>query len=199
MGFEIPLLDQIISFQDIIELTDEQRAIILEVSKNKTFEQWIDIESGVKIPLHPEQRETVLRLKNGLVAAKDKRELVKGDTIIFTRHARERIAVRVDKFSKEAPPTFESILLVVQLVIESDFVDDHAEWKGYPKLAYTLVHTGYGEKFKITVSFEMVDQEHIKVITVSNEHISELTASLMELPEISDKLREFKRSLLGLD
>ena len=199
MGFEIPLLDQTIHFQDIIELTDAQRAIILEVSKDKSFEQWIALDTGLKIRLTSEQREAIMRLKNDLVASKDKRELLKGNTIVFTRHARERIAVRVDKLPKEAPPTFDSILLVIQLVIESDVVDGQAEWKGYPNLAYTLMHTGYEEKFKITVSFEMIDHEHIKVITVSNEHISELATSLMELPEIGDKLKEFKRRLLGND
>lgn len=107
--------------------------------------------------------------------------------------------VRVDKLPKGTLPTFDSILLVIQLVIESDIVDHQAEWKGFTNLTYTLIHTGYGEKFKISVSFEMVDREHIKVITVTNEHISELTTSLMDTPEIRNKLRVFQRELLGLD
>lgn len=199
MSFKIPLCDQIIHFKDIVNLTDAQQSIILEASPSKTFEEWMMLDKGLKIQLTIEQRDTVLKLKNGLVASKDSRELVKGDIIIFSRHARERIAVRVDKLPKGTPPTFDSILLVIQLVIESDIVDHQAEWKGFANLAYTLIHTGYGEKFKISVSFEMVDREHIKVITVTNEHISELTTSLMDTPEIRNKLRVFKRELLGLD
>ncbi|WP_149096119.1 hypothetical protein [Paenibacillus terrae] len=199
MSFEIPLRDQTIHFLDIVNLTDAQQTVILEASPSKTFEEWMMLDKGLKIQLTIEQRETVLRLKNGLVASKDNRELVKGDIIIFSRYARERIAVRVDKLPKEAPPTFDSILLVIQLVIESDIVDHQAEWKGFTNLAYTLIHAGYGEKFKITVSFEMVDREHIKVITVTNEHISKLTTSLMDLPEIGDKLRAFKQELGGMD
>lgn len=161
MSFKIPLCDQIIHFKDIVNLTDAQQSIILEASPSKTFEEWMMLDKGLKIQLTIEQRDTVLKLKNGLVASKDSRELVKGDI--------------------------------------SDIVDHQAAWKGFANLAYTLIHTGYGEKFKISVSFEMVDREHIKVITVTNEHISELTTSLMDTPEIRNKLRVFKRELLGLD
>jgi len=121
--------------------------------------------------------------------------LIKEDTIVFTPHARERIAVRVDKVSKDTPPSVESVLLVIQLVIDSDKVDDNAEWKGFTNLTYTLCHTEYDERFKVTVSFEMIDRERIRVITVSNDHILELTNSLMDNPEIMRKLQEFKKKL----
>ena|GEM_PF-2822757 len=121
--------------------------------------------------------------------------MIKEDTIVFTPHARERIAVRVDKVSKDTPPSVESVLLVIQLVIDSDKVDDNAEWKGFTNLTYTLCHTEYDERFKVTVSFEMIDRERIRVITVSNDHILELTNSLMDNPEIMRKLQEFKKKL----
>lgn len=197
MSFEIPLRDQTIRFRDIIHLTDEQRATILEYSKEKSLHQWIESDTGIKITLNNDQKDTVLLQKNALIASRDERALLKDKTIIISQHASARIAVRIDKFSQGSPPSLDSILLVVQLVIESDIVDDKAEWKGYENLAYTLFHTGYGERFKITVSFEMIDHEHVKVITVSNEHISELTTSLMDLPEIGDKLQELKRRLMG--
>lgn len=195
MAFEILLADRKIIFQDIIELSEEQQKYILEVSDSKTQDEWFSLDTGIKIPIDPEQQAEIIEFKNGLVSDKDSRDLIKNDTIIFTRHARERIAVRVDKVSKVAPPSVNSILLVIQLVIDSDAVDEQAEWKGYTNLAYTLCHTEYDERFKVTVSFEILDQERIRVITVSNDHIHDLTSSLMDNPVIMSKLQEFKNRL----
>lgn len=195
VNFEIPLADRNIIFQDIIELSTEQQKYILEVSGKRTQCEWLSLDKGIKIPIDSKQQAEIITLKNGLVSGKDKLKLIKDNTIVFTQHARERIAVRVDRVSKDAPPSVESILLVIQLVIDSDVVGEEAEWKGYTNLAYTLYHTEYDERFKVTVSFEMLDQERIRVITVSNDHIHELTSSLMDKPEIKSKLQEFKKKL----
>lgn len=153
------------------------------------------MEKGIKIPISDEQRTQVIAFKNGLVDGKDKRDLIKDDTIVFTQHARERIAVRVSKVSKDAPPSVESILLVVQLVIDSDVVEKEAEWKGFTNLTYTLYHSKYDELFKVTVSFDTINHEKIRVITVSNDHIHKLTTSLADNPEMAMKLEEFKKRL----
>jgi hypothetical protein len=104
--------------------------------------------------------------------------------------------MRLDKVDPARPPRTESILLIIRLVIESDIVDDTAEWKGHQNLVYTLIHNRYNEKFKISVSFEVIDNKQIKVITVSNEHIDELTEKIGNHPEIRRELEVLKEQLL---
>lgn len=195
MSFQIHLADRSIQFEDIIELNSEQQNNIHELSLKRTQSEWIALEKGIKIHMSHEQRTQVIAFKNGLIAGKNNRDLIKDDTIVFTQHAKERIAVRVSKMSKEAPPSAESILLVIQLVIDSDVVEKEAEWKGFTNLTYTLYHTEYDERFKVTVSFDTFNDEKIRVITVSNDHIHELTASIADNPEMAMKLDEFKRQL----
>ncbi|MCD1258170.1 hypothetical protein B5M42_004865 [Paenibacillus athensensis] len=195
MSFKVYLADRVIEFQDIIELNAKQQNYIHQVSSNRTQSEWIALDKGIKIPLDSSQQTEIISLKNSLVAGKDRRDLIRDDTIVFTQHARERIAVRVDKATESTPPSVDSVLLVIQLVIDSDRVDAHAEWKGFTNLTYTLYHTEYDERFKITVSFEMINRERIRVITVSNEHIVELTKSLRDNPEMMEKLQEFKKKL----
>ncbi|THF80827.1 hypothetical protein [Cohnella fermenti] len=172
MRFQIHLADCMIEFEDVIQLSVEQQNLIHDVSQTRTQSDWFALEKGLKIPVDSAQQLEIITLKNGLVSGKDKRDLMKSDTIMFTRHSRERIAVRVNHVSKHGPPSIESLL------------------------TYTLYHSIYNERFKVAVSFEMMDQERIRVITVSNDHIQELTTSLMDEPEIKRKLEEFKKRLL---
>lgn len=197
MGFQftIPMKDQDIEFMDVIDLSVEQQELIINDSSYRTMEEWRNEETGIKIPLENWQQDAVLAHKNLLVEAKEERALLKDRTIIFTKHSKDRVALRVEKVQVGRPPKLESLLLVIRLVIESNVVDKQAEWKGHKNLVYTLLHTGLGERFKISISFETIGTENIKVITVSNEHINELTAKLIEQDNIRESLEQLKKRL----
>jgi hypothetical protein len=196
-SFEIPMKDQKINFEDIIDLSEDQVDLIVKAAPGRSMSEWITLEKGcVKIPLEKWQQKTVLAHKGMLVENKDEAKLLKDETVIFTKHAKSRVALRVEKVDRNRPPKPESLLLIIKLVIESEVVDDEAEWKGHTNLVYTLIHEGYGERFKISVTFEKVDDEHMKVITVSNEHIDELTEKIGNLPEIRKGLEELKKRLV---
>lgn len=198
MSFEIKMKDdQVIKFRDIITLSDTQRVLITDVSFTKTFEEWVLTKTGVKIPLEEKQMTKIINQKNLLISSKSERALLKNRTIIFSKHALSRIALRVDGLTMDDQPSLDSMLLIITLVIESNIVDKYAEWKGFENLAYTLIHSRLKEKFKITVSFEVIDNDLLRVITISNEHIQKLTVTLMESPEISQKLAELKKKLFS--
>lgn len=192
MGFEIQMKDQKVVFRDVINLFEDQRKIIVSSAPLRTMAEWRKCQTGLKIPLNEPQRERILQHKNGLVSNKDEHTLLKDRTIVFSDHSRRRIAMRVEGVDSNRPPKLDSILLVIKLVMESDVVDDEAEWKGHQSLVYTLIHKAYGERFKVCVTFEMIRNEHMKVITISNEHIDQLVTSLSEFPVIQQALTEMK-------
>lgn len=194
-SFRVSLRDQILIFEDIIDLSKEQQDHIVKAAQKRTMSEWRNLEEGIKIPLEHWQREEVLAHKNMLVENKDEEKLLQEETIIFTRHAKARLAMRVDKVDPSRPPKPESLLLIIKLVIESDVVDEDAEWKGHANLVYTLIHNEYRERFRISISFEKIYDENIKVITVSNQHIDELTKKLGDKPEIRAELEALMQRL----
>lgn len=188
--------DQKVGFQDIIELSEEQQAIIVSSAPQKTMAEWRKNQIGVKIPLNEHQQQLVLKYKNDLISGRDERTLLKDKTIIFSDHSQQRIAMRVEGVDPSRPPKVESILLVIELLMESDVVDNVAEWKGHKNLIYTLIHNKYDERFRVCVTFEKIGTKHMKVITVSNQHIDQLVASLGEIPSVQEALAKMMRRIV---
>ncbi|KAA0547420.1 hypothetical protein FZW96_11195 [Bacillus sp. BGMRC 2118] len=198
MKHKIKSKDRVITIDDIIDLNTEQLDKISSFASQFNAQEIIDLESGVKISLQKWQREIVLAHKNSLLENQDERALLKEGTVTFTKHARARVAVRVDKMSSESiPPSLDSVLLVVRLVIDSEIVDEDAEWKGKSNLVYTLLHTYLKEEFKVSVSFERFGNETIKVITVCNDHIGKLTQKLSQDTKIRQQLEDFKARIIS--
>jgi hypothetical protein len=196
MKFDIKMKNKKITFEDIIDLTDEQQETIKEYAKNFNSKEILDSESGVKIELENYQREIVLAQKNSLLGVKDETALLTKGTITFTKHAKARIAVRVCKFDTQQEPSLDSILLIIRLVIDSEVVDKSAEWKGRNNLVFTLIHSYLHEEFKVSVSFENRGSEILKVITVTNDHIDQLYTKLLDNHEMMEKLKGFKERVL---
>lgn len=126
-NFKIQLKDKSIYFQDIFDLLDEQKEIILKESFKKTFVEWNDLETGLKNPLENWQQTIVLAQKNNLIENKDEKVLMKERTIIFSKHAKRRIAVRIENIDPDNIPKPESLLLIIKLVIESNEVSKKGE------------------------------------------------------------------------
>jgi hypothetical protein len=187
--------DKTVTYDDVIDLSVEQRELITTLAKSRTAKEWYQSESGVKIPLEDSQKEIVIANKNTLIEAKDERRLIDEQIIVFTQHSRDRIALRVDKTDPTVAPSLDSIILIVKLIIESEELDDMAEWKGKKNLVYTLLHKEYDERFKISISFEKIGTDYIKVITVSNEHIKELSTRLSAIPKVRESLDKMRASL----
>lgn len=195
MSFDIQLKDESFQFNDIIELNETQKQLIHNISSTKTYLEWQEEKTGIKVPLLESQKKTIFEQKNAIVSNKDESAIEKDGTIVFSKHARERIAVRVDKLNAGAPPTRDSLLLIIVLVMQSELVDNNGEWKGFTNLSYTLIHRHLNEEFKITVSFEIINGNHLKVITISNDHIDKLSIKLIQNPEIIEKLNELRKRL----
>lgn len=196
MSFTIEMKDRTLVFEDVIDLTEAQRRHIVSSAALRTPLEWRNQKSGLKIQLQKHQRQRVLAYKNSLVGGHDERSVLREQIIIFTTHAKERIALRVDRVDPRRPPKLESLLFVIKLIIESDAVLEKAEWKGNRNLVYTLYHKGYGETYKVSMSFETIGKQHMKVITVSNESVDRLTAAIQDHPHLQAELAEMKRRLL---
>jgi hypothetical protein len=165
--------DTSIVFKDIIDLTEEQIALILSQAETKTAEEWIDPETkGIKIRLTPGQKADVLACKNSLVDGHTAQTLRDSNRIRFTDHGLKRIALRIDG---GAPfPRLKSLTGMVDLVINSTKLAKNAEWRGNGSLSYNFTGEYDGKACTVSIVFE----GPMLIITVTTDEPSPATARL---------------------
>ncbi|WP_378107341.1 hypothetical protein [Cohnella cellulosilytica] len=146
-------MDEKILFDDIIDLTPKQIALILKESPKKTQKQWFSEDSkGIKIPLSDKQRTDVLNHRKKLVSGQTKEQLVANKRVRLTEHFIRRVALRID--GSKAFPSKESLYGMIEIAINSKKLAKNAEWKGYGGLSYNFKGAHRGEECTVSVTFE---------------------------------------------
>lgn len=152
LAVKIQLRDTEIVFEDIVELTEEQLQLILSKAKYKTEKQWLNPDTkGVKIRLSPEQKTAVLDYKNQMVNGHTAETLLGHRLLRFTDHGLKRIAARIDR---DAFPSERALLGMANVVIQSQDVENDAEWRGYGSLSYNLNGEYDGKACTVSVVFD---------------------------------------------
>lgn len=183
--------DTTIVFNDIIDLTDDQIALILSQAEKKTLDEWLDPDTkGVKIPLSPNQRTNVLSHKNKLVDGHTSQTLRSTRRIRFTQHFLDRVALRID--GGAVFPSQQSLTGMVDLVISSNDLEKNAEWRGYGGLSYSFTGEYNGKPCSVAVTFE----GHMMLITVTTKGPSPTTTRISNL--IPDEKWARIRDIVGV-
>ncbi|MBU7317777.1 hypothetical protein [Paenibacillus oleatilyticus] len=175
MAVKIQLRDTEIVFDDIVELTDEQLQLIISTAKSKTEKQWLNPDTrGIKIRLSPEQKASVLGYKNQLVNGHTPQTLIDHQLLRFTDHGLKRIAARIDR---DAFPSERALLGIADIVIQSQKIENDAEWRGYGCLSYNLNGEYNGKTCTVSIVFD----GPILVITVITDEPNPTTYTMSAL------------------
>lgn|GEM_PF-3099583 len=140
-------------FDDIIDLTAEQIALILRQAVRKTEEQWLDPETkGVKVPLSVDQRAEVIAHRDRLVGGQTRQQLIDNRRVRFTQHFLDRVALRID--DGRAFPLESSLAGMVDIIMGSTDLAKNAEWRGYGGLSYNFNGVYNSEPCSVAVTFD---------------------------------------------
>lgn len=189
-AFKIIFKDnQIIVFNDIIVLSQEQQDKILDYALNEVQDELKSKKTGYKIELNDDQIRKAIDTKNIITGDKSESELYNSNIIQFEGHSVERIIKRVG--NTDSIFTFMDLIRKIK---EADFIHHKAEWKGFPRLSYTYMKEGDADKYKFTLAF-IKGGSTIKVVTVSNINIDEMDYRVTENEETLQRLLQFKEKL----
>lgn len=159
--------------QDIIELQDEQVNIIKKESIKKTENGWKKTKSGVKVKLTEDQKKVVLKCKNDILKPGGQtltpQELFDYQIVDFREHSLERVSERIEGNPRSVPDE-KTLFEIIQVLIDSERIADHFEWKGYPGLAFKFL--GYNLEFQeIGIVCGLSPESDVLVITIVVENL----------------------------
>jgi len=193
--FPIAMADKTIHFRDIFKLSDAQKRKIIDTAPQDTQRGWRNRDTGIKVELEDDQPDHVLNEKNTRTIGKDEITLYDENIVELTKHARERISERIDgRADKNRRPKSESMYKIISLIKESDMVHPEAEWKGHPRLTYTVTYSKE-ERFDISISFRKRGHKQVVVVTVTDD-LQPLKEQIMDKPGMMEQLEAFKLALL---
>jgi hypothetical protein len=194
--FSVQFINKTLTVNDILRYSTEQIRILREYSANKKIEDVIKLASGKKVPLRkPLQINQILSHKATIFVSNDY-DLLKNNIILFEGHVIDRILLRVEN-SGLIIPREDVVISLVGKLRDTDDVDENAEFKGYPTLAFTLFKKADKEKFRISISFKSSGKK-IKAVTLTNINIDKLVAKVKDsLPNKKvAELEDFKAKLI---
>ncbi|HHT7061365.1 TPA: hypothetical protein ACTZ5S_003769 [Bacillus cereus] len=151
---------------------------------------------GIKVRLHPLQRQAILDYKNELVSQfRDADDFLDSGALQIYPHGKERIQERVEGKDIEktiltnSPLDPDAYLDIAQAIMDSQTVEKDAHWKAYPFLTYSFTHNIGQSLYTISVNF----QNGIIVVTVFPKH--KVGFNMMNHSENTMKLEALKQRL----
>lgn len=163
MSNKITLKDIEFEFDDIIKLTKFQLNKINKKSHTKSFDEWDGSKNGIKIKLIDEQVKKILEEKNNLLLNKTI-EQIKKKIVRFDKHASEQISIRLEGKREKGVAEEETIERVIELLKNTEKVNNKATWKGEDQLRYGFFIDYFEIKSEVIVNFDK--KKKMLIITV---------------------------------
>lgn len=153
--------------QNVIEFTESQKNEIQALAIQKTQEEWMGMQSGEKFNLSDIQKAQVLKYKDEFFEGLTAEEVMREQLIEFMGHALERIDERFEKkdFSSVVLEEPETVLKLVQVLMDAQEVGDTFEWKGYPTITFAFRGLDFSIVFEKIIIIATFDDEESLVIT----------------------------------
>jgi hypothetical protein len=182
----------IITFRDVIVLTESQKKQILNIASNYTRNELLYDTKGFDLEdFTLEQQQSIILTKNEMVFNKTPKQLLERNVIAFSKHALERLLER------EGSNSLKKQFKIIYKIIESDSVLK-AQYKGNSSLTYTLAKNKDKEGYKIPINFKWMNGERqILTVTITRKDAptSQMSTKVGADQEILNRMEEFKKKL----